>query len=144
MQTNHNCLVVHEIAPGGATSEDPAVAYDSTSYEPILNVYQTLIAFNRTSTSSYVPILSTCVPGTHGCAVDYNLGSVAGSELVADASAGPALGEPTYYTFPIDPAARFYDPGIGASFPVYPSDVMFSVARTLGYANLPAVQLTNG
>ena len=38
---------IYEVAPGGAKTEDPSVAYDTVSYEPIINVYQTLVAYNR-------------------------------------------------------------------------------------------------
>jgi hypothetical protein len=49
----------------------------------------------------------------------------------------PTTGIPEYWTFPIDQNARFYDSSTGASWPVFPSDVMFSFARTMAYADLP-------
>lgn len=119
-------LDVYEVSPAGANTEDPAVAYDTVSYEPILNVYETLINYNGSSTSTYVPTLATCVPGTVQCVTDY------GSNLT-----GYVSGKPTYWTFVIDPAAKFYDPGYSTSWSVYPSDVMFSIARTLAFADLP-------
>ena len=119
-------LDVYEVSPAGATTEDPATAYDTVSYEPILNVYQTLINYNGASSSTFVPTLSTCVPGTNQCIADY------GSNLT-----GFVGGEPIYWTFPIDKNARFYDPGTGNSWPVEPSDVLFSVARTMAFADLP-------
>jgi len=105
---------------------DPAVAYDAGSYEPILNVYQTLVNYNGSSTDTFVPTLATCVPGTVQCVTDY------GSNLT-----GFVGSQPIYWTFVIDPAAHFYDPTTKASWGVYPTDVMFSFARTLGYALLP-------
>ncbi len=119
-------LEVDEILAGGAHTMDPAIAYDTGSYEPILNVYQTLINYNGTSTDTYVPTLATCVPGTEQCQKDY------GSTLVKNVD-----GQPIYWTFVIDPAAKFYDPHTGKSWSVYPSDVMFSISRTLAFANLP-------
>ena len=128
-------LDVYEIAPAGATTEDPAVAYDSVSEEPILNVYETLVSYNGNSTAAFVPTLATCVPGTTPCTADY------GSNLTAEPSAS---GTPVAWTFVIDPAARFFDPGAGASWPVFPSDVVFSIARTLAFADLPYSGLSPG
>ncbi len=105
---------------------DPAIAYDTGSYEPILNVYQTLVNYNGSSTSTFVPTLATCVPGTEQCVHDY------GTNLTTYEH-----GQPIYWTFVIDPAAHFYDPHTGVSWSVYPSDVMFSISRTLAFANLP-------
>ena len=42
-----------------------------------------------------------------------------------------------YFTFPIDPAARYYDPSTGANWSVYPSDVAFTISRSCGFADLP-------
>ena len=36
----------YEVAPGGATSINPAVDYESVGYEVIANIYQTLIYYN--------------------------------------------------------------------------------------------------
>jgi hypothetical protein len=123
---------------GSQTTEDPAVAYDSVSEEAILNVYQTLITYNGSSTDNFVPELSTCVPGSsdgvHSTA-SVSCEAVYGSSLIVNNGAG----QPQFFTFPIDPAARFYDPGTGSSWPVFPSDVVFSLARTLGFSTQPAV-----
>ena len=121
-------IIYQEVAPGGATSEDPSVAYDTISYEPILNVYQTLVTYNGSSTASYVPQLSLCVPGP-GCAAKFS-----GNTMIVNNGTGSS---PRYFTFPIDPAARYYDPATKASWPVYPSDVAFSVSRTCAFADLP-------
>jgi len=119
-------LNIYEVLKGGARTMDPAVAYDTGSYEPILNVYETLVNYNGSSTDTFVPTLATCVPGTVQCVTDY------GSNLT-----GFVGSQPIYWTFVIDPAAHFYDPTTKASWGVYPTDVMFSFARTLGYALLP-------
>lgn len=122
-------------AGGPGTTEDPAVDYETVGYEVILNVYQTLIAYNGSSVTSWVPQLATCVPGSAQCTSMY------GSSLVTtNASTGFAA----TYTFVIDSAARFYDPSTGANWSVYPSDVVFSLARTMGFANLPASGVYNG
>jgi len=124
-------IIYQEVAPGGATTEDPSVAYDTVSAEPIYNVYQTLVAFNESSTVSFLPELSTCVPGSDGadsCQAMY------GTPLIVNNGASSS---PQYWTFPIDKVARFYDPSTGASWPVFPSDVAFTFARTCGFADLP-------
>jgi hypothetical protein len=129
-------LAVYEDTLGGSASTvDPAVAYDSISAEPVYNVYQTLVQYNGSSTSSFLPVLSLCVPGPN-CAAMY-----AGNSLIVK---DKITGVPEYFTFPIDPAARFYDPATGSNWPVYPSDVVFSMARTCGWADLPGVGATPG
>jgi hypothetical protein len=137
-------IEAYEPVPGGATTEDPATAYDTTSYEVILNVYETLVSYNGSSTATFVPTLATCVPGQgDNCATDYG----AGFTGIYNATGGNFTGSngvPTYWTFVIDPAARFYDPSTKASWPVYPTDVMFSIARTLGFSTYPVATKTAG
>jgi len=113
-------------ATGGATTVDPSVAYYTVDYEPIFNVYETLVNYNGSSTSQMVPTAATCVPGTVQCTTDY------GNDLI-----GEVAGQPVYWTFVIDPAAHYYDPSTGASWQMYPSDVAFSIARTVAFADLP-------
>ena len=68
-------IMAFEDAPGGARTEDPAIAYDTVSYEPILNVYQPLITYNGStvgpSWQAFVPSLATCVPGSPQCQALY-------------------------------------------------------------------------
>jgi hypothetical protein len=132
-------IEAYEPVPGGATTEDPAVAYDTTSYEPILNVYQTLVSYNGSSTATFVPTLATCVPGqnatpTTGCASDYGAGFT-GIFNATGANFTGSNGAPVYWTYVLDPAAHFYDPSTRASWKVYPSDVMFSIARTIAWSD---------
>jgi peptide/nickel transport system substrate-binding protein len=130
-------IVSYELAPGGAHTEDPAIAYDTVSAEAVENVYQTLIAYNGTaaspSASSFIPVIATCVPGSAQCASLYN-----GNNLTAPYQNG------TDYTFVVSSAPQFYDPQTGVNWGVYPSDVAFSVARTLGFSTLPCVSCNNG
>ncbi len=132
-------LEVYELAPGGAPTVDPAVAYYTVDDEPISNVYETLIAFNGTDTGpapdNWVPEIATCVPGSTECSAQ------TGSPLVFD---NTTTGAPQYYSFEISATAKFYDPATKASWPVYPTDVLFSFIRTLAFANLPAVGYNNG
>ena len=41
---------------------DPAVAYDETSYQRILNIYEPLIFFDGSKTDAFIPVLSISVP----------------------------------------------------------------------------------
>ncbi len=129
-------LSVYELAPGGSNSEDPAIDYETLGYEPILNVYQTLVAYNGTRTgpspTDYVPVIATCVPGSTTGA--NNCQSLYGS----------SLSDGTNYTFVISPNAKFYDPNTGNSWGVYPTDVLFSIARTMAFADLPCAGCNNG
>lgn len=137
-------LQVYETVPGGATTLDPALAYDTTSYEVVLNVYQTLVNYNGSSTASMVPTLATCVPlqGPQ-CATDYGAGFT-GVFNATGANFTGSNGAPLYWTFVLDPHAQFYDPSTGNNWSVYPSDVMFSIARTLAWSTYPYVAKTAG
>jgi hypothetical protein len=112
--------------PNGSFSEDPAIDYEMAGDVPVLNVYQTLIAHNGSLAGTYpydfVPDLATCIPGSSQCSTLY----------------GAPLTDGWNYTFVIDPSARFYDPGTGRSFSVYPVDVLFSLARTCLFSTMPS------
>ncbi len=127
------------VSPGGATTLDPSLAYYTTDYEPILNVYQSLITFNGTQTGptpdNWTPELAACTPGSLSCTALFS------SSLVG---ANATTGNPQYYTFVIDGKANFYDPSTQVSWGVYPSDVMFSLARTMMFGNLPYSEFYNG
>jgi len=133
-------LEIWEASGGGPSEVDPSVCYYTVCFEPILNVFQTLIAYNGTADgptpASYVPQLATCVPGSLECSAQFG-----GNDLVWDNN---TTGAPQYYTFEIDSGAHFYDPTTGAGWGVYPSDVLFSMARTMGFADLPYEEATNG
>ena len=129
-------LDVYELAPGGSNSEDPAVDYESLGSEVLYNVYEALIAYNGSDTgptaASYVPVLATCVPGSTTGA--NNCQSMYGSSMISG----------TDYTFAISKTAKFYDPGTGNSWAVYPTDVVFSLARTMAFSTNPGVGSNNG
>jgi len=131
-------LDVYE-STGDGTTVDPSAAYYTVNAEPIWNVYETLIAYNGTqdasTPSSYVPQAATCVPGSNECLAQF------GSDLVTDNS---TTGLPQYFTFEIDANARFYDPATSVSWPVYPSDVVFSLARTMAFSDIPGSGVYNG
>jgi len=113
-------------------SFDPAIDYDTAGQEALANIYQTLIAVNGSQTgpdpNDFVPEIATCVPGSALCT------SLYGSNL----SNGPNL------TFVLSSASQFYDPATGANWGVYPTDVVFSIARTLAFSVLPCDGCNNG
>ena len=125
-------IINYVLAPGGALSEDPAIDYETVGAEPITNVYQTLITYNGSRTgpepSNYVPVLATCVPGSAQCTRLY----------------GDSLIDGWNYTFVIQGNASFYDPMTQAHWGVWPTDVVFSIARTLGFSTLPSTESNNG
>jgi peptide/nickel transport system substrate-binding protein len=119
-------VISYELAPGGALSEDPAIDYETVGAEAIFNIYQTLIAYNGSATGpspdDFVPVLATCVPGSVQCQNLYG---------------GDSLVNGYNYTFVIQANTSFYDPATGNHWGVYPTDVLFSMIRTLGFATLP-------
>ncbi len=138
-------LHVAEFAPGGAPTVDPAVCYYTVCEEPIMNVYQTLVSYNGSSTYTFVPTAATCVPGTSQCTADYGsgVGGLPGFTGIFNATGAPFTGTngvPIYWTFVLDPTAHFYDPTTGKGWPVYPTDVMFSISRTAAFADLPLAE----
>ncbi len=125
-------IINYVLAPGGALSEDPAIDYETVGAEPILNVYQTLITYNGSLTgpepTNYVPVLATCVPGSVQCTNLY----------------GDSLQDGWNYTFVIQGNASFFDPVTQAHWGVWPTDVLFSLARTMGFSTLPSTESNNG
>ena len=89
---------------GDPESLDPAYQYDTASYEVVYpNVYETLIGYDGSVLSTYVPRLSTAVP------------SLANHLISADGLT---------YTFPIREGVKFHD---GTT--MTPEDVRYSTLR---------------
>jgi len=119
-----NQLIIYENAPGGATSLDPSVDYETVGYEAIEAVYEPLVDYNGSSAgpapSQFVPVIASCVPDTAGCT------SLFGNDLQSGYN----------WTFVISAAPHFYDPAHpSASWGVWPTDVVFSQARAMALAN---------
>lgn len=51
-----------EVVPGGPYSLDPQIDWETVGMEVTRNVYQTLVAFNGSSTTSFLPVLATQIP----------------------------------------------------------------------------------
>ncbi|MCI4336758.1 MAG: PKD domain-containing protein [Thermoplasmata archaeon] len=133
---HHGSLVIYRDAPGGSQSEDPSIDYETLGFEVIQNVYETLIAYNGSDTgptsASYVPVIAACVPGSVSGANNCN------QLFPSEASGENALVQGNNYTFVITAAASFYDSSTGNHWGVYPTDVVFSLARTMAFAVLPS------
>ncbi|HBL17173.1 MAG TPA: peptide ABC transporter substrate-binding protein [Elusimicrobia bacterium] len=88
-----------------ADSLDPAWAYDTASHLIILNVYEPLFQFDRTSTEKLLPLIAEKVP------------TLANGLISPDGRT---------YTIPIRKAVRFHD-----GTPMTPEDVRWSLLRFL-------------
>ncbi len=125
-------IVSYEVAPGGAVTLDPAADYYTVGSEVALNIFQNLIQYNGTDSgpgyANYMPEIATCVPGSPQCT------SLYGNDLISGYN----------YTFVISKTSNFYDPATGKSWSVYPSDVFFSIARQLAFADLPSATVYPG
>lgn len=116
--STHSGIVDATWIPGGFSTLDPAIAYDTVSYEAIYNLYEPLVQYAPgTSASSYIPVLATQVPTQHNGLLSSN--TTNGITYVN-------------YTFNINPSAKFAN---GQT--VTPYDVYFSVLRGLLFANDP-------
>jgi peptide/nickel transport system substrate-binding protein len=124
-----------ELVSGGITTLDPSIAYFTVDGEILQNTELTLVTYNQSSTSTFIPLLVTNLPsiangGINNNTVNYNV-------KVNSAEWGPAgSGAPTNYTvhlkpyenytFTISPTAKWQN-----GQPVTAWDVMTSFTRTL-------------
>lgn len=104
---NPGTIVNMEAASGGTWTLDPAINYIGS--EPILNIYETLIAYNYVNTTSFVPVIADTLP------------SVENGGISSDFKT---------YTFHIRQGLKFSD-----GTPVTPWDVKYSFTRTLLFAD---------
>jgi hypothetical protein len=123
-------IVAYEQGLGPIYSIDPAIDYYST--EIMADVEQNLITYNGSTVGPnpqyFDPQIATCVPGSAQCQHLY----------------GNTLVQGDNYTFVISHVLQFYDPTTHASWGVYPTDVVFSLARTMGFSDEPCVGCNNG
>lgn len=102
---NPGIIVNMEAVTGGYFTLDPALDYESTGFEIIANVYQTLLSYNLTSTDQFVPTIADRLP------------TVANGQISADYK---------NYTFHIRQGMKFSN-----GDPITPWDVKYSVTRTM-------------
>ncbi len=60
--SNPNEIIDAEYVPGGPYSLDPNIDYEMVGFEVISNVYETLIAYNGSSVTQFVPVVAKYVP----------------------------------------------------------------------------------
>jgi len=105
---NPGVITSAEVYPGGPYSWDPQVDYDVLSYEELCVIFQTLVAYNGSSTVSFIPYLAAALPtrDNGGISSDYMT-----------------------YTFQIRNDQYFSN-----GDPVTAYDVWFSIARDMAFA----------
>jgi ABC-type transport system substrate-binding protein len=59
---NPNVITVVENVPGGPFSFDPHIDYESVGFEVISNIIATLLIYNGSSTSSFIPFVAEQIP----------------------------------------------------------------------------------
>lgn len=71
--TNPNVITSVEVTPGGPFSLDPAIGADIISLEVEANLYQTVVFYNGSSTTSFLPVLAAQLPSRQngGISSDY-------------------------------------------------------------------------
>ncbi len=102
---NSGVINVAENIPGGPVSFDPQVDYETVGYEVILNTLATLIVYNGSSTTDFIPMLASSIP------------TVANGGINADS---------TVYTFAIRNGLAFSN-----GDPITAYDVWYSMIRNL-------------
>lgn len=69
---NRNQVVNAEFLPGSPRTLDPALSYDTQSYEVVNSIYEPLIYYNGTSTSTYYPVVALRVPTVANGGITYS------------------------------------------------------------------------
>ena len=118
-------FVIDELVTGGYQSLDPAVAFDTVSDEPVFNTMMPLVGFNGSSTTDFVPMLSTNLPSLqngeiNSKAYSYNVTNPAGKTYKV------TVNPYQNYTFYISNASLWQN---GQRVTAW--DVMYSYARIL-------------
>jgi len=108
---NKNVLINAEYVPGGPRTLDPAIAYDTVSYEVLYEIYQPLIYYNGTSLTEFHPVVAKQVPTVANGLVTSNY---------------------LNWTFYINSSATFSNGDHATAYDVYES-----MLRTLLFANDP-------
>jgi ABC-type transport system substrate-binding protein len=102
---NPGVITIAENIPGGPTSFDPQIDYESVGYEVILNTFGTLLVYNGSSTTSFLPMLATQIPTVANGGINANY---------------------TQYTFTVNSNLKFSN-----GDPITAYDVYYSVIRNL-------------
>ena len=102
---NPNVIIVAENVPGGPYSFDPDIDYESVGFEVISNIIATLVMYNGSSTTSFIPYVAEYLPTVQNGGIQDNY---------------------TVYTFKIRPGLYFSN-----GDPITAYDVWYSIVRAL-------------
>ncbi|MEM0118503.1 MAG: ABC transporter substrate-binding protein [Conexivisphaerales archaeon] len=69
---NPNVINVAENVAGGPYSFDPQVDYESVGFEVISNIFATLLVYNGSSTTSFIPMVASQVPSVQNGGINSN------------------------------------------------------------------------
>ncbi|MFP3242610.1 ABC transporter substrate-binding protein, partial [Caldisphaera sp.] len=69
---NQGTIIVAENVPGGPYSFDPDVDYESVGFEVISNIFATLIVYNGSSTTSFIPYAAAYLPTQQNGGINSN------------------------------------------------------------------------
>ncbi|MFP3295480.1 MAG: ABC transporter substrate-binding protein, partial [Caldisphaera sp.] len=69
---NQGTIIVSENVPGGPYSFDPDVDYESVGFEVISNIFATLIVYNGSSTTSFIPYVAAYLPTQQNGGINSN------------------------------------------------------------------------
>lgn len=116
-----------ELVSGGITTLDPSIAYFTVDGEILQNTEMTLITYNKSSTSSFIPVIST-TDGTPNTAWNNYTVNVNKAEYGPNAPAkyNVTTAPDQNWTFTIRSTAKWQN-----GDPVTAWDVMYSLTRTL-------------
>lgn len=118
-------FTTNELETGGFKTLDPAVAYDTVSYEILLNTLQYLVGYQGSSNSSFYPMLATSLATPNTANVTHTI-TVYNATTNKHNNVNATYGPGQVYTFTIRSNATFQD---GTSVTSW--DVWFSFARDL-------------
>ncbi|MGC9048531.1 MAG: ABC transporter substrate-binding protein, partial [Caldisphaera sp.] len=65
-------IIVAENVPGGPYSFDPDIDYESVGFEVISNIFATLIVYNGSSTTSFIPFVAAYIPTQQNGGINSN------------------------------------------------------------------------
>ena len=127
---NANSIITRaELETGSYRTLDPAIAYDTVSDQVLWNVYQQLLTYNGSSTSSFVPELASQLPSTSNGGINTNYKNYTVTDPWGTTY---AVNITPYenYTFHIRSNATFQN-----GQPVTAWDAMYSFTRSLLFDN---------
>lgn len=113
-------LVNAELASGGPTTLDPQIGYFTVDSEVLQNTMQTLLMYNGTSVSSFLPQLATHVPSVSNGEINNNTATYTGVNQITGQPFGQVSLVPYQnYTFKVRANATWQDGTHVSAWDVY-------------------------